>query len=140
MATDATPPESHLDLLERATFAHFATVRPDGSPQTNIMWFDWDGSRIRLTHTRSRQKYRNIHREPRVALSMADPDDPYRYLEVRGVVESVEDDDPEASFYQSLQRRYGRVYPITDAAERVILTIRPESYAVMPPAGPTRSS
>jgi PPOX class probable F420-dependent enzyme len=122
------PPESHADLLDKPTFAHLATVRPDGSPQTNVMWFAWDGERIRMTHTKTRQKFRNLADEPRVALSIADPDNPYRFLEVRGVVEGIEDDDDQASFYQSLQKRYGQSYPIADAAVRVILTIRPEKF------------
>jgi PPOX class probable F420-dependent enzyme len=122
------PPESHADLLDKPTFAHLATVRPDGSPQSSVMWFDWDGEVIRMTHTKTRQKFRNLADEPRVALSIADPGDAYRFLEVRGVVESIEDDDAEASFYQSLQRRYGNVYPIPDADVRVIFTIRPTKY------------
>lgn len=119
-------PESHADLLERPLFAHLATVRPDGSPQTQVMWFRWTGDRVQMTHTKTRQKYRNFQNEPRLALSIADPDDPYRFLEIRGVVENIADDDGQASFYQGLQERYGRSYAITDADVRVILTIRPE--------------
>jgi PPOX class probable F420-dependent enzyme len=122
------PPESHADLLENPTFAHLATVRPDGSPQSSVMWFVWDGERIRMTHTKTRQKFRNLADEPRVALSIVDPEDAYRFLEVRGTVESIEDDDAEASFYQSLQKRYGQSYRISDADVRVILTIRPDKY------------
>jgi PPOX class probable F420-dependent enzyme len=125
------PPESHADLLENPTFAHLATVRPDGSPQSSVMWFAWDGERIRMTHTKTRQKFRNLADEPRVALSIADPDDGYRFLEVRGSVESIEDDDDQASFYQSLQKRYGQSYPIADADVRVILTIRPEKFVAV---------
>lgn len=121
-------PQTHVDLLERPMFAHLATVRPDGSPQTQVMWFVWDGERVRMTHTKARQKYRNLQREPRVALSIADPEDPYRFLEIRGTVESIEDDDAQASFYQSLQQRYGRSFPLTDAPVRVIVTIRPEKF------------
>lgn len=119
-------PDSHVDLLTRPMFAHLATVRPDGGPQTQVMWFVWDGERIRMTHTKTRQKYRNFQTEPRVALSIAEPDNPYRFLEIRGSVEKIEDDDAQASFYLSLQERYGRSYPVPDAAVRVILTIRPE--------------
>jgi PPOX class probable F420-dependent enzyme len=120
-------PASHVDLLERPTFAHLATVRPDGSPQSSVMWFAWDGSLIRMTHTRTRQKFANLAREPRVALSIADPDDQYRFLEVRGTVEKTEDD-PGAEFYRSLQRRYGAEHPIKDADVRVVITIRPDRY------------
>jgi len=125
------PPESHQDLLDQPTFAHLATVRPDGSPQSSVMWFDWDGERIRMTHTKTRQKFRNLAEEPRVAMSIADPRDGYRFLEVRGAVESVDDDDAEASFYKSLQKRYGLSYPIPDAAVRVIITIRPTAYVAV---------
>src|ERR1700744_2437121 len=124
-------PASHADLLERPTFAHLATVRPDGAPQSSVMWFAWDGSRIRLTHPRPRQKFVNLTAEPRVALSIADPDDQYRFLEIRGTVEKITDDDAEASFYKSLQHRYGMDYPIRDAAVRVIVAIRPDKYVAV---------
>jgi PPOX class probable F420-dependent enzyme len=123
-----TLPDSHRDLLERPTFAHLATVHPDGSPQSSVMWFDWDGSRLRLTHTKTRQKFANIQHEPRVALSIADPDNNYRFIEVRGIVETIEDDDATTSFYRSLQSRYGQSYEITDAAVRVVLTIKPLTF------------
>jgi PPOX class probable F420-dependent enzyme len=128
MADQPNPPQSHLDLLDRPLFAHLATIRPDGMPQSSVMWFVWDGSRIRMTHTKRRQKFRNLTQEPRVALSIADPDDPYRYIEIRGAVESIDDDDAEASFYRSLQERYHNVYDIKDAALRIVLTIRPEAF------------
>jgi len=127
MATRALP-ESHQDLLERANFAHLATVRPDGAPQSSVMWFAWDGEVLQMTHTRNRQKFANLQQEPRVAISVLDPQNPYRFVEVRARLERTEDDDAQASFYHSLQIRYGNVYPITDAPERVILTFRPELY------------
>lgn len=117
-------PEDHLDLLERAVFAHLATVRPDGTPQVNPMWFAWDGNVIRFTHTDERQKFRNLASNPNVAVSISDPDNPYRYLEVRGVVEDITPD-PEGTFYQELAARYGRAQsgPPRDAAHRVVLTV-----------------
>ncbi|GAB7036996.1 MULTISPECIES: PPOX class F420-dependent oxidoreductase [Catenuloplanes] len=127
----ATVPESHADLLDRPVFAHLATIRPDGSPQSSVMWFAWDGEVIRMTHTKTRQKFRNLEKEPRVALSISDPQDEYRFLEVRGTVETIEDDDAEASFYASLQQRYGNVYPIPDANVRVIMTIRPTAFVAV---------
>jgi PPOX class probable F420-dependent enzyme len=86
-------PDGHRDLLERPLIAHLATVRADGEPQSSPVWFGWDGERIRLTHTRTRQKFRNLQAEPRVALSIVDPDNSQRYLEVRGAVEEVADDE-----------------------------------------------
>src|SRR5262245_4651834 len=124
------PPQTHLDLLERPLFGHLATVRADGSPQVNPMWFLWDAEHgvLKLTHTKERHNYRNVRRDPRVALSVIDPDDQYRYLQVRGVVEKIEDD-PTGSFYQTLQRRYrGAAGEVSDRAVRVILTVRPIAW------------
>jgi PPOX class probable F420-dependent enzyme len=123
MAT-ATVPASHIHLLEQPLFAHLATVRPDGAPQSEPMWFAWDGEVLRFTHTTERQKYRNVAHEPRLAVSIADPANPYSFLEMRGEVASIEPD-PDAAFYRSLQARYGVEYPITDADVRVVITVRP---------------
>ena len=102
MATTELP-ASHADLLERPLFGHLATVAPDGSPHSSVMWFVWDGEVLRFTHTSTRQKFKNLQREPRIALSIHDPENRYRSLEVRGVVESTVPDDEVASFYKSLQ-------------------------------------
>lgn len=120
-------PESHLDLLERPLFAHLATSREDGSPQVNPMWFAWDGTHLRLTGTTVRYKHKNITRDPRVALSINDPDQPYRYLEVRGTVTSVLDDHTGA-FFAVLADRYGMRLdgPPGDVAHRVVYVIRPD--------------
>jgi len=126
------PPESHQDLLHKPLFAHFATVRPDGGPQVNPMWFVYDAesNRIRLTHTKTRHNYRFLKEEPRVALSITDPEDQYRYLQVRGEIEK-EEDDPEGSFYQLLQKRYrGRTSEVKDRDVRVVYTIRPTAWKV----------
>jgi PPOX class probable F420-dependent enzyme len=124
----ATPPDSHADLLERPTFAHLATVRPDGAPQSNVMWFEYEDGVFRFTHTSARQKYRNIKQEPRVAFSILDPDEPYRFIEVRGTVTDIQPD-PGAAYYQHLQERYDKPLPIKDADVRVIVTVTPEHYA-----------
>jgi PPOX class probable F420-dependent enzyme len=128
-------PDSHRDLLERPLIAHVATVRDDGGVQSNPMWFDWDGDRISLTHTRTRRKFRNLQAEPRVALSIVDPADSQRYLEVRGVVEDV-DDDRGGQYYRRLRRRYGvdPDAPMPDADVRVVLRIRPTVLLARSPA------
>ncbi len=129
--TTPTVPASHADLLERPLFAHLATVRPDGAPQSSVMWFDWDGTHVRFTHTSTRQKYRNIQHEPRVSVSIADPDDGYRFIEVRGTVVDVSSDDDVASFYKGLQHRYGQDYDIPDAPVRVVISVRPDKYVIV---------
>ena len=119
-------PQSHADLLERPLFAHLATIRPDGSPQS-VMWFAWDGRRVRFSHTSTRQKYRNLLADGRVSFHVQDPENAYRTLEVRGRVESM-DPDPDAAFYRTLQRRYGSEVPVLDADVRVVIVIEPTSY------------
>jgi PPOX class probable F420-dependent enzyme len=123
-------PESHRDLLQRPLFAHLATLRPDGAPQSSVMWFAWDGQRVRFSHTRNRQKYRNLENDPRVSFHVQDPDNPYRTLEVRGLVESMVPD-AETVFYRSLQKRYDFVTPVYDADTRVIITITPVSFVAV---------
>lgn len=125
----ATPPASHLDLLERPLFAHVATLRPDGSPQSNVMWFGWDGTVVELTHSRRGQKFRNLTHHPALALSIADPDNPYRYLEVRGDLARV-DDDREGIFFTRLAQRY-RSPTRLDAGQlehRVRLVVQPSRF------------
>lgn len=126
------PPEKYFDLLERPLFAAFATVASDGSPRVNPMWFLWDNDAgvVRLTHTNQRFNFRYVQKNPRVALSITDPDDQYRYLQLRGEIEHVEPD-PTGAFYQTLQQRYrGYTSEVKDRDVRVILTIRPTGFKV----------
>ena len=120
-------PESHADLLERPLFAHLATIRPDGSPQSSVMWFAWDGQRVRFSHTTTRQKYHNLLADGRVAFHVQDPENAYRTLEVRGQVESM-DPDTDATFYRSLQQRYGSDVPVLDADVRVVIVVEPTTF------------
>ena len=122
-----TIPDGYQDLLERPLFGHLATVRPDGRAQVNPMWFDWQDGLLKFTHTTQRQKYRNVQRDPRVAISMVDPEQPYHYLELRGVVEAIERD-PDATFFNRLAERYGvGLRNPADRAHRVVLVVRPVS-------------
>ncbi len=90
-------PEGYEDILESTTLAHIATIGPHGEPQNNPVCFGWDGEHVKFSQTKTRQKYRNVQRHPRVALSLVDPDNPYRYLEVRGKVVRI-DEDPDLDF------------------------------------------
>src|ERR1700722_5174940 len=77
-------PESHLDLFKKKAFAHLATLMPGGQPQVTPVWVDYDGRHVLINTAAGRQKDKNLQRDGRVALSIIDPDNPYRYLEVRG--------------------------------------------------------
>ena len=115
---------SHADLLARPITAHLATVTPAGAPRVSPVWFRWNGTHLLVSHTRRREKYRDIQANPRVALSILDPDDRLRYLEVRGVVEAITDD-ADLDFYRSLREHYGAEHALRHPSERVVLHIRP---------------
>ena len=85
---------------------------------------------LKLTHTSQRHNYRNLQRNPRIAMSITDPTNQYRYMQLRGEIETVEPD-PSGSFYQLLQERYrGTRAEVPDKAVRVILHIRPTAFKV----------
>jgi PPOX class probable F420-dependent enzyme len=117
-------PADYLTLLDRPLYGHLGTIRPDDSVQVNPMWFEFDGTHVRFTHTNYRQKYRNLQHNPAMALSIIDPDDAFRYLEVAGRLTEIIPD-PEGAFYVRLQNRYGNtsLTPPRDKADRVILVM-----------------
>jgi PPOX class probable F420-dependent enzyme len=126
-------PESHADILDKRAFASVATIGPNGEPQNNPVWFGWDGSHIRFSQTTTRQKYRNTRADRRVALSILDPDDPYRYLEIRGVVADVEDD-PNLAFINSMALKYLDLdrYPWHQPGdERIVIVVEPTKTTTM---------
>ena len=126
-------PESHADLLAQPALAHVATVGPNGEPQNNPVWFGWDGEHLMFSQTTARQKYRNVQDEPRVALSIVDVNNPYRYLEIRGKVERI-DPDPDNAFINSMAKKYmdADVYPWHQPGdERVVVVVHPEHTTQM---------
>jgi PPOX class probable F420-dependent enzyme len=82
-------PEGFQDLFEKKSFAHLATVNPDGSPQNTPVWLEFDGTHILINSSKGRKKDRNMRKDARVALSILDPDNAYRYREVRGRVVDI---------------------------------------------------
>lgn len=126
-------PEGYRDLLESTALVHVATLGPDGEPQNNPVWFGWDGENIQISQTKTRQKYRNLHREPRLALSIVDPENPYRYLEIRGEVDRIEED-PDNDFINAMAKKYmGRdEYPFHQPGdERVVVHVTPRHTTQM---------
>ncbi len=126
-------PESHKDLLQSKALAHVATIGPDGRPESNPVWFGWDGEHVLFSTTKRRQKYQNLKRNPDVALSIVDPQNPYRYLEVRGKVARF-DPDPNKAFIDAMAKKYlGQAKYTGDGpgAERVVVVIAPEHTTTM---------
>jgi PPOX class probable F420-dependent enzyme len=98
-------PEAFLDLFKKPILAHLATLMPDGTPQVTPVWIDYDGEHILVNTWPDRAKGRNMLARPQVALDIVDPDDPFRYLAVRGrVVDATEED--AAAHIDTLARRY----------------------------------
>ncbi|EFW90777.1 pyridoxamine 5'-phosphate oxidase-related FMN-binding protein [Haladaptatus paucihalophilus DX253] len=122
-------PEEFRDLFERKTFANFATVMPDGTPQVTPVWVGYDGDHLLVNTAEGRQKERNVQRNPKVGLSIIDPDDPYRFVSVRGEVEEVTEDGA-VDHINELTRRYmdRDEYPNLGEEDgpRVIIRIRPD--------------
>jgi PPOX class probable F420-dependent enzyme len=123
-------PEKYMDILtSKKSFAHLATLMKDGSPQVTPVWFDLTNGVIRVNTARGRVKDRNLKVGSRVALSISDPDNPYRYVQVRGKVTKETEEGADAHI-DSLAKKYMGVdsYPYRNAAEkRVIYYIEPTS-------------
>lgn len=127
-------PEGYEDLLGTTALIHVATLGPPGGePQSNPVWFDWDGEYVKFSQTKTRQKYKNVNRDPRIALSMVDPENPYRYLEIRGWVDRIEED-PNLDFINAMAKKYLDMdeYPNHQPGdERVVIYVRPEHTTQM---------
>jgi len=126
-------PETYHDLFQKRAFAHLATLMPDGTPQVTPVWCDYDGTHIRVNSAKGRVKDRNMRRNPQVALEIMDPDNPYRYLAVRGRVAEITENGADAHI-DSLAKKYlgQEKYPYRQAGEvRVLYKIRPERVSSM---------
>ena len=124
----ATIPASHADILSKKAFAQLATLNPDGSPQVTPVWVDFDGTNVIINTARGRVKARNLAREPRVALAIGDPDNPYRYLGVQGRVVEMTEKGGDAHIDKMAKKYLGKdTYPFRAPGEvRVIVKIAPD--------------
>ncbi|MCL4239433.1 MAG: PPOX class F420-dependent oxidoreductase [Anaerolineae bacterium] len=82
-------PASHRDLLDGPVFITLVTLMPDGRPQATPVWCNTDGDYVLVNSARGRQKDRNMRRDPRVSIVAIDPQNPYRWIEVRGQVVAI---------------------------------------------------
>jgi PPOX class probable F420-dependent enzyme len=126
-------PEKYLDLFEKKAFANLATLMPDGTPQVTPVWCDFDGSHILVNSAKGRRKDINMHERPKVAISILDPDNPYRYLEVRGTVEVITEEGAAAHIDKMAKKYLGvEKYPYARPGEtRVLYKIKPEHLSSM---------
>ena len=129
----AAIPDQYKDLLEKKAFAHLGTLMKDGSPQVTPVWFDHDGTHIRINSAKGRWKDKNMRNRPQVALSILDPDNPYRYIQVRGKVVDVTETGADAHI-DSLAKKYlgEDKYPFRQPGEeRVIYKVSVERVTTM---------
>jgi PPOX class probable F420-dependent enzyme len=130
----ATIPATHIDLLkDKPAFAHLATLNDDGSPHVTPVWVDFDGTNIIVNTAKGRVKEKNLARSPRVALSIADPQNPYRYLGIQGRVMAMTESGADAHIDRLAKKYMGKdKYPGRAPGEvRVLVKIAPEKVHTM---------
>jgi PPOX class probable F420-dependent enzyme len=127
-------PDNYLDLLQQKTaFAELATVMPDGTPQVTPVWFDYVGGKVRVNTAKGRVKARNLQPGAAVAMAILDPDNPYRYLQIRGRVASATENGADAHIDGLAKKYLGKdTYPFRQPGEvRVMYEIEPSSVSGM---------
>ena len=128
MAT--TIPASHADLLQitKPAFAQLATVNADGTPQVTPVWVDYDGTHLLVNTARGRVKTKNLERNPRVALAISDPENPYRYVGIQGRVVEMTEKGGDAHIDKMAKKYLNKdSYPFRQPGEvRVIVKIAPD--------------
>ena len=115
-------PDKYRDLFQKKAFGAFTTLMPDGSPQTTPVWVDYDRDEILVNSAVGRLKDRNVRRDPRVALAVIDPDNPYRYVEVRGSVREITQNGADAHIDAMARKYLGQdKYPYRQPGEQRVL-------------------
>ena len=126
-------PENYLDLFDKKVFAGLATLMPNGSPQVTPVWIDYDGENVIFNTATGRQKDKNLQADGRVSLSLVDPENPYRHLEIRGTVAERTLEGADDHINKMAKKYLGQdVYPFRQPGEiRVIYKIKPERAVSM---------
>jgi PPOX class probable F420-dependent enzyme len=131
---NTTIPEKYLPILtDKKSFAHLATVMPDGSPQVTPVWFFYKNGKFIVNTARGRIKDRNMKENARVALSITDPDNPYAHIAVRGKIAKTTEEGADAGIDALAMKYLGKdKYPFRQPGEvRVIYEIEPTSVSTM---------
>ena len=115
-------PEKYLDIFEKKSFGSFTTLMPDGSPQTTPVWVDLKDGDIWANSALGRQKDKNVRRDARVAVTIIDADNPYRYVEVRGKVKEITQTGADAHIDAMAKKYLGQdKYPFRQPGEERVL-------------------
>lgn len=126
-------PEKYMDLFKKKAFGNLGTIMADGSPQVTPVWIDYDGKHVIFNSALGRVKDKNIRRDPRVSISVVDPDNPYRHLDIRGKVVEITQNGADDNINKLSQKYLGNpVYPYRQPGEvRVLYKVQPEKVGVM---------
>jgi len=126
-------PEEFRDLFEKKAFAQLATLMKDGTPQVTPVWCDFDGTHVRINTAKGRVKDKNMRRNPHVALSIQDPDNPYRFLSLRGEVVEINEKEADKHIDALAKKYIGQdTYPFRRPGEvRVLYKVRPDKVHTM---------
>jgi PPOX class probable F420-dependent enzyme len=120
--------DQDVELLTEKNFAHFAAIRPDGTPHVTVTWIDAADGSVLVNTAVGRVKDRYVRRDPRVSVSLHDERDPYRWLRIDGVVEAFVTGPEADAHIDMLNRRYhdDEAWTYTPGQERVIYRITPQ--------------
>ncbi len=125
-------PDSHIDLLsdEKRAAAYLATLMPDGSPQVTPIWFSYDSGKVRINTKRGRIKELNLTARPRMALVIQDPEDTYRFIQIRGVAVHPTEQGAAEHIERLSQKYHGKSFRALYPGEvRVVFEIEPQSVS-----------
>jgi len=132
-------PDEFLDLFQKKTFAHLATLMPDGTPHVTSVWVDYDGQHIIINSARGRLKDKNMERRRHVAIEITDPDNPDRFVAVRGPVVAITEEGADAHLDRLAQRYLEKdSYPPSmrfPGEVRCLYKIEPKHVTVWNPFG-----
>jgi PPOX class probable F420-dependent enzyme len=129
----ASIPENYMDLFHKPAFGVLTTLMPDGSPQTQPVWVDFQNGQVVVNSALGRQKDKNMRRDPRVAVTLMDPENPYRYLEIRGKVKEITQEGATPHIDKMAKKYLGKdKYPFAQPGEqRVLYKIEPVKIHTM---------
>ncbi|MEA3336243.1 MAG: PPOX class F420-dependent oxidoreductase [Chloroflexota bacterium] len=136
-------PESHIDLIAGPVYAVLTTVSAENTPENSVVWASWDGTHVLVNTAEGRRKPENIRGNPHVAVVAIDPENPFRWIDVRGIVEEIVSDpdnsniNAHAKLYVGEDEYYGGVAPaeMKGTEERIIFKILPQRVVAFPPQG-----
>ena len=126
-------PEKYLDLLswEKKAFAHLSLVLNDGSPHVTPVWFDYDGEYMILNSAVGRVKDKVLRRSGVAALAISDPDNPYRYMQMRGRVDGFSENGAREMIDHLSQKYTGKPYQWYEGETRVTYKVLPKLVSTM---------